>query len=311
MRNIKVGKIVGLSVEIAGIKMKNPVLAASGTFGYGTEYLPLVAPSDFGAVITKTVTLLPRAGNKPPRIHETPMGMLNSIGLANVGSEKFLQEKLPELLAHHPVVIVNIAGNTMEEYIELAGMLDGRPGIAGIELNISCPNVKQGGVAFGSDPIQAARLTALVKKAVDKPLIVKLSPNVSDIAAIARAVEQAGADAISLINTLYGMAIDIERQSPVLGNTTGGLSGPAIKPVALYNVFKASRAVKIPVIGLGGIMNAGDAVEFLLAGASAVQIGTATFVNPGAVKEITSGLKDYCLKKGYAKVSQITGKLAV
>jgi len=309
MKNIQTKNTVDLSVEIAGIKMKNPVLAASGTFGYGTEYLPLVAPSGFGAVITKTVTLLPRAGNKTPRIHETSMGMLNSIGLANVGSVIFLQEKLPELLAHHPVVIVNIAGNTMEEYIELAGMLDGRSGIAGIELNISCPNVKQGGIAFGSDPIQAAKLTALVKKAVSKPLIVKLSPNVSDIAAIARAVEQAGADAISLINTLYGMAIDIERQKPVLGNVTGGLSGPAIKPVALYNVFKTSQAVKIPVIGLGGIINAGDAVEFLLAGASAVQIGTGGFANPGAVNEIVTGLRDYCLINKYPRVSQITGKL--
>ena len=301
---------VDLAVEIAGIKMKNPVLAASGTFGYGTEYLPLVPPHLFGAVITKTITLLPRAGNIPPRIYETSGGMLNSIGLANVGAEKFLKEKLPGLLKHHPVVIVNIAGNTMEEYIELAGMLKGRPGISGIELNISCPNVKQGGVAFGSDPAQAARLTALVKKAIDKPLIVKLSPNVADIAAIARAVEQAGADALSLINTLYGMAIDIEKQRPVLGNVTGGLSGPAIKPVALYNVFKASRAVKVPVIGLGGIMTGGDAVEFMLAGASAVQIGTATFANPGAVRNITRGLDDYCQKRGYTRVSQITGKLS-
>jgi dihydroorotate dehydrogenase (NAD+) catalytic subunit len=237
--------------------------------------------------------------------------MLNSIGLANVGAKKFLAEKLPELRSHHPVVIVNIAGNTMEEYVELAGMLKGQPGISGIELNISCPNVKQGGVAFGSDPVQAAKLTALVKKAADKPLIVKLSPNVADIAVIARAVEQAGANALSLINTLYGMAVDIEKQRPVLGNVTGGLSGPAVKPVALYNVFKAARAVKIPVIGLGGIMSAEDAVEFMLAGATAVQIGTASFVNPNAIKEITSGLRDYCLKKGYTKVSQITGKLAV
>jgi len=311
MKNLKAKNTVDLSVEIAGIKMKNPVLAASGAFGYGTEYLPLVSPALFGAVITKTVTLLPRAGNIPPRVYETPGGMLNSIGLANVGVKKFLGEKLPELLSRHPVVIVNIAGNTMEEYVELAGMLNGQPGIAGIELNISCPNVKQGGVAFGSDPVQAAKLTALVKKASSKPLIVKLSPNVSDISAIARAVEQAGADAISLINTLYGMAIDIDKQRPVLGNVTGGLSGPAIKPVALYNVFKAGRAVKIPVIGLGGIMTAGDAVEFLLAGAAAVQIGTASFVNPGAVKEIVIGLKDYCLKKGYHKVSQITGKLVI
>ena len=311
MKNIRTKSLVDLSVEIAGIKMKNPVLAASGTFGYGTEYLPLVPPGLFGAVITKTITLLPRAGNKPPRVHETPGGMLNSIGLANVGAKKFLTEKLPELLSHHPVVIVNIAGNTMEEYIELAGMLKGQPGISGIELNISCPNVKQGGVAFGSDPVQAAKLTALVKKAVDKPLIVKLSPNVADIAAIARAVEQAGADALSLINTLYGMAVDIDRQKPVLGNVTGGLSGPAIKPVALYNVFKAGRAVKIPVIGLGGIMTGEDAVEFMLAGAAAVQIGTASFVNPTAVKEIVAGLKSYCTQKGYAKVSQITGKLAI
>lgn len=311
MKNIRIKNIVDLSIEIAGIRMKNPVLAASGTFGYGTEYLPLVSPSLFGAVITKTITLMPRAGNQPPRVCETPMGMLNSIGLANVGVEKFLAEKLPELLSHHPVVIVNIAGNTMEEYAGLARMLDGHAGIAGIELNISCPNVKQGGVAFGSDPIQAAKLTALVKKSSHKPLIVKLSPNVSDISAIARAVEQAGADALSLINTLYGMAIDIEKQRPVLGNITGGLSGPAIKPVALFNVFKASRAVKIPVIGLGGIMTAGDAVEFLLAGASAVQIGTAGFVNPNTVKEIVNGLKDYCLKKRYTKVSQITGKLVI
>jgi dihydroorotate dehydrogenase (NAD+) catalytic subunit len=310
MKDIRT-KNVDVSVEIAGIKMRNPVLAASGTFGYGTEYLPLVSPALFGAVITKTITLLPRAGNKPPRIYETPGGMLNSIGLANVGAKKFLAEKLPELLSRHPVVIVNIAGNTMEEYVELAGLLKGRPGISGIELNISCPNVRQGGVAFGSDPVQAARLTALVKKAIDQPLIVKLSPNVADIAAIARAVEQAGADAISLINTLYGMAVDIEKQKPVLGNVTGGLSGPAVKPVALYNVFKAGRAVKIPVIGLGGIMNSADAVEFLLAGAAAVQIGTASFVNPGTVKEIVNGLKDYCLKKGYSKVSQITGKLAL
>ena len=311
MKNIRTKNSIDLSVEIAGIKMKNPVLAASGTFGYGTEYLPLVPPGLFGAVITKTITLLPRAGNKPPRVYETPGGMLNSIGLANVGAEKFLAEKLPELLSRHPVVIVNIAGNTMEEYVELAGMLKGQPGISGIELNISCPNVKQGGVAFGSDPVQAAKLTALVKKAADKPLIVKLSPNVTDIAVIARAVEQAGANALSLINTLYGMAVDIEKQRPVLGNVTGGLSGPAVKPVALYNVFKAARAVKIPVIGLGGIMSAEDAVEFMLAGATAVQIGTASFVNPNAIKEITSGLRGYCHKKGYTKVSQITGKLAV
>jgi dihydroorotate dehydrogenase (NAD+) catalytic subunit len=304
-------KNIGMSVELAGLSLKNPVIAASGTFGYGTEYGSLADPREFGAVITKTVTLAPRAGNKPPRVYETASGMLNSIGLANVGLDGFLSDKLPALVNKDVVVIANIAGSTMEEYVELARRLDQAKEIRALELNISCPNVKEGGVAFGSDPTTAARLTALVKKVYRRPLIVKLSPNLSDIAAMARAVELAGADIISLINTLYGMAIDARKQRPVLGNITGGLSGPAIKPVALFNVFKACRAVSIPVIGLGGIMDSGDAVEFMLAGASAVQIGTATFVDPSTARKITRGMAEYCRTHGYSSVRQITGELKI
>jgi dihydroorotate dehydrogenase (NAD+) catalytic subunit len=298
-----------MSVELAGLKLKNPVLAASGTFGYGTEYGRLADPRKFGAVITKTITLAPRAGNKPPRVYETASGMLNSIGLANVGAEAFLRNKLPRIARKDVVVIANIAGSSMEEYVELARRLNGEKRIAALELNVSCPNVKEGGVAFGSDPSTAARLTGLVKKAYRKPLIVKLSPNVADIAAMARAVEDSGADAVSLINTLYGMAVDARKQRPVLGNITGGLSGPAIKPVALYNVYKACRAISIPVIGLGGIVTAEDAVEFMLAGASAVQIGTANFVDPGSIGNIVRGMAEYCRFHGYSSVSDITGEL--
>ena len=306
---MKANRRPDLSVEIAGLKLKNPVLAASGTFGYGTEYGPLARAADFGAVITKTVTLAPRPGNRPPRICETASGMLNSIGLANVGIEQFLSHKLPALKKTGATVIVNIAGNTVEEYVMLARRVNQHPGVAALELNISCPNVKQGGIAFGTDPKAAADLTRAVRRAWPKPLIVKLSPNVSDITPIARAAELAGADALSLINTLYGMAIDIERQRPVLGNVTGGLSGPAIKPVALYHVHKAYQAVKIPLIGLGGISNGHDAVEFMLAGAAAVQIGTANFCDPSSADRTVRGLSDYCIKHGIGKVSQLTGRL--
>lgn len=298
-----------LKVEFAGLKLKNPVLAASGTFGYGTEYGPLARAADFGAVITKTVTLSPRSGNRPPRICETASGMLNSIGLANVGIEQFMSHKLPALKNAGATVIVNVAGNTVEEYVELARRISQDRGVAALEINISCPNVKQGGITFGTDPKVAADLTRAVRRAWPKPLIVKLSPNVSDITAIARATELAGADALSLINTLYGMAIDIERQRPVLGNVTGGLSGPAIKPVALYHLHKAYQAVKIPLIGLGGIMNGNDAVEFMLAGAAAIQIGTANFWDPSSVARTVRGLSDYCLNHGIVKVSQLTGRL--
>lgn len=300
---------IDLAVTFAGLRLKNPVIAASGTFGYGTEYQRLIPAAAFGAIVTKTITLAPRAGNPPPRLCETPSGMLNAIGLANVGVDAFLRDKLPALAGCGTVVIANIAGNTTDEYISLALRLDGAPGISAIEVNISCPNVRHGGVAFGTDPRVAATLTRKVRKATKLPLIVKLTPNVSDIAAVARAVESAGADALSLINTLYGMRIDIERRRPMLGNATGGLSGPAIRPVALYNVFKACQAVTIPVIGLGGIAAAPDAIEFLLAGAVAVQIGTATFIEPATVRDITSGIADYCRRLGLTRAGQITGGL--
>ncbi|HTY07707.1 MAG TPA: dihydroorotate dehydrogenase [Candidatus Edwardsbacteria bacterium] len=302
-------KPVDLAVRVCGLRLKNPVIAASGTYGYGAEYRRLAPPADFGAIITKTVTLAPRAGNPPPRVFETASGMINAIGLANVGVEAFLRDKLPGLRRCGALVIANIAGNTADEYARLARRLDGAPGIAAIEVNISCPNVRHGGVAFGTDPRVAASLTRKVKKAAKLPVIVKLSPNVSDIAAIARAVEDAGADALSLINTLYGMAIDSRRRRPVLGNVTGGLSGPAIKPVALYCVHQVCQAVKLPVIGIGGIRSAEDAAEFMLAGACAVQVGTATFADPGAARAIARGLAAYCREHGFGKASDITGAL--
>ncbi|MBU1355450.1 MAG: dihydroorotate dehydrogenase [Candidatus Edwardsbacteria bacterium] len=302
-------KKIDLRVNIAGLELKNPVIAASGTFGYGTEYSGMAEPRDFGAVITKTITLAPRAGNQPPRICETASGMLNSIGLANVGFETFKDDKLPRLIGKDTVIIANIAGNTIEEYVELAGKLNKITDIPALELNISCPNVKQGGIAFGIDPASAAALTKAVRKVYKKTLIVKLSPNVSDIAAIAKAAEKAGADVLSLINTLYGMAVDSKKQRPVLGNITGGLSGPAIKPVALYNLYKTYHSVKIPLIGLGGIMNYTDAIEFMITGASAVQIGTANFVDPAAVKDIIIGMAGYCRDNNLNSVTKLTGIL--
>lgn len=300
---------IDLRVNLAGLELKNPVIAASGTFGYGTEYSGLAEPGNFGAVITKTITLASRPGNRPPRICETACGMLNSIGLANVGFEAFTNDKLPRLVGKNTVIIANIAGNTTEEYVELAGKMNKISDIPALELNISCPNVKQGGIAFGTDPASAAALSKAVRRVYKKILIVKLSPNVSDIAAIAQAVERAGADALSLINTLYGMAVDIRKQRPVLGNITGGLSGPAVKPVALYNLYKAYHSVKIPLIGLGGIMDHRDALEFMLTGAAAVQIGTANFVNPSAVKDILAGMTGYCRENNVTRIKNLTGIL--
>jgi len=302
-------KKIDLQVNLAGLELKNPVIAASGTFGYGTEYSSLAKPGDFGAVITKTITLVPRVGNQPPRVCETASGMLNSIGLANVGFEAFKNDKLPRLIGKDTVIIANIAGNTIEEYVELAGKMNKISDIPALELNISCPNVKHGGIAFGTDPASAAALTKAVRKVYKKTLIVKLSPNVSDIAAIAKAAEKAGADVLSLINTLYGMAVDSKKQRPVLGNITGGLSGPAIKPVALYNLYKTYHSVKIPLIGLGGIMNYTDAIEFMMTGATAVQIGTANFVDPSAVRNIISGLSGYCRDNNLNSITKLTGIL--
>lgn len=295
-----------MAVEIAGIKMKTPVMTASGTFGFGLEYEEFVDINQIGAIVVKGTTLLPRSGNAGVRIAETSAGMLNSIGLENPGVEEFLAAALPKLAQYDVPVIVNIAGNTVQEYGELAKRLE-TSGVAAVELNISCPNVKQGGIAFGTDCDSAAAVVSTVKASTSLPVIVKLSPNVTDIAAMAQTVESAGADAISLINTLLGMAINIHTRKPVLGNVVGGLSGPAVKPVAVRMVWQAANAVKIPVIGMGGIMTAEDAVEFMLAGASAVAVGTANFVNPCAIVEITAGIKAYLVAKGLANVGQLVG----
>ena len=299
-----------LAVNIAGIKMKTPVMAASGTFGFGIEYSDFVDLNKIGAVVVKGTTLKPRSGNEGRRIAETPAGMLNSIGLENPGVEEFLHTILPKLALYDVPIIVNISGNTIEEYGELAALLT-VPGVAGIELNISCPNVKEGGIAFGTQCHSAAAVVLMAKRNTNLPVIVKLSPNVTDIVAMAQAVEQAGADAISLINTLLGMAIDIHRWKPVLGNVVGGLSGPAVKPVAVRMVWQVAQAVKVPIIGMGGIVSAEDAIEFMLAGASAVAVGTGNFVNPCATQSVAEGIKDYLEKRGLSHVSQLVGKVNV
>ncbi|MBE3580810.1 MAG: dihydroorotate dehydrogenase [Thermoanaerobacteraceae bacterium] len=298
-----------MEVELAGLRLQNPVMPASGTFGFGEEYAPYLDLNSLGAIVTKSVTLEPTPGNPPPRVAETPAGILNSIGLQNPGLEVFIRDKMPFLRRLRPPVIVNIAGKTLEEYVELARRLDGVEGVAALEVNISCPNVKEGGLAFGSNPDQAARVIRAVRRVTSRPLIAKLTPNVTDVVAIAQGVEAAGADALSLINTLQGMAVDWQRRRPVLGSIAGGLSGPAVKPVALYAVWRVARAVKIPVIGMGGITTATDALEFLLAGARAVAVGTANLVNPRAMAEIIAGLEDYLLKHNIEDVNQIIGAL--
>ena len=299
-----------LEVNIAGIKMKTPVMAASGTFGFGMEYSDFVDLNQIGAVVVKGTTLKPRPGNKGRRIAETPAGMLNSIGLENPGVEEFLQGILPKLAQYDVPIIVNISGNTIEEYGELAALLT-VPGVAGLELNISCPNVKEGGIAFGTLCHSAAAVVEAAKRNTNLPVIVKLSPNVTDIVEMAQAVEQAGADAISLINTLLGMAIDIHKWRPVLGNVVGGLSGPAVKPIAVRMVWQVAQAVKVPIIGMGGIVTAEDAVEFMLAGASAVAVGTGNFVNPRAAQSIAEGIKEYLQKRGLTHVNQLVGKVII
>ncbi|BBB93381.1 dihydroorotate dehydrogenase B (NAD(+)), catalytic subunit [Methylomusa anaerophila] len=297
-----------LAVEIAGIKMKTPVMTASGTFGFGLEFIDFIDLKQVGAIVVKGTTLVPRAGNSGRRIAETPAGMLNSIGLENPGVEEFVNQILPQLAQSQVPVIVNIAGNTVEEYGELAARLN-LPDVAGLEINISCPNVKQGGIAFGTCPDSAAQVVGAVRVKTNKPVIAKLSPNVTDIVVMAKAVEAAGADAISLINTLLGMAIDIHSWQPVLGNTVGGLSGPAVKPVAVRMVWQVAQAVHVPVIGMGGIMTAADAIEFLLAGASAVSVGTANFINPYAAVNVAEGIRDYLMERGLTHVGEIVGKV--
>jgi dihydroorotate dehydrogenase (NAD+) catalytic subunit len=298
-----------LTTKLGPLELKNPVMTASGTFGYGLEYEPLVDLDALGAIVVKGLSLRPMAGNPPPRIVETACGMLNAIGLANIGLEAFLRDKLPGLRKFNVKVVVNIYAHHIDEYGELAACLKGVEGVHALEVNVSCPNVECGGMAFGIDPAMAARVTETVAKHTDKPVIVKLSPNVTDITLVARAVEGAGADILSLINTITGMAVDIETRTPKLANIFGGLSGPAIKPVALRMVYQVAQAVKIPLIGMGGIMDYRDALEFFIVGAHAVQIGTANFVRPGASQEVVEGLTKYCADHGIKKIGEMVGSL--
>lgn len=300
-----------LSVEIGGLKLKNPVITASGTFGYGNELIPFYDPSLLGAIIVKGLSLRPMPGNPPPRTVETPCGLLNAIGLANIGIETFIEEKLPFLSKINTPIITNIYGHTIKDYAKMAKRIESVDRIAAIEINISCPNVEEGGMAFGTDPDIAAMVTDQVVKNTTKPVIVKLTPNVTDITIIAKAVESAGAKAISVTNTFLGMAVDVATRRPKLANITGGLSGPAIKPMALYLVHKVVANVKIPVIGLGGIMDYRDALEFLLVGARAIQVGTANLINPKTAMEIVNSLTDFCVREKISNINQIIGGLIV
>jgi dihydroorotate dehydrogenase (NAD+) catalytic subunit len=290
--------------------MQNPVMTGSGTFGYAEEFEKYFDLNRLGAVVVKTITRLPRAGNPPPRVVETPAGMLNAIGLQNVGIEGFIRDKLPYLRRLAPPLIVNVAGESVEDFRELTKRISDQDGVAGIELNVSCPNVA-GGLDFSSDPQLAHRVVRAAREATPLPLIPKLSPNVTDIVTIARAVAEAGADAISLINTLVGMAVDVRTRRPKIGNVTGGLSGPAIRPIAVRMVWQVARAVRLPVIGMGGIVTAEDALEFLIAGATAVAVGTANFIDPEAPVRVIEGLEQYCAANGIQDVRQLIGSLEI
>ncbi|HSB32272.1 MAG TPA: dihydroorotate dehydrogenase [Candidatus Sulfobium mesophilum] len=298
---------MNLEVNIGKLRLKNPVMTASGTFGYGEEFAEFIDLSRLGAVVVKGLSINAKEGNPPPRLVETASGMLNAIGLQNIGIERFIKEKLPFLKTYDTSVIVNFFGDSVEEYETAAAMLSSQEGIHGLEMNISCPNKQAGWCIFGTDPKVTFEVVSAVRKRTALPLIVKLSPNVTDISVMARAAVEAGADALSLINTITGMAIDIKTRRPRLGNVTGGLSGPAIKPVALRMVYEVYKAVKVPVIGMGGIMSADDAVEFMLAGASGIAVGTANFVNPLASIEILDGIIDYMEKEGIEDISSLTG----
>jgi len=298
-----------LSVNFAGIKLKNPVLTASGTFGYGEEYADIVDLNRLGGVIVKGISLKPIIGNPPPRIWETPAGMLNAIGLENPGVDVFLRDKLPFLRKYDTAVIVNIFGYSLEEYVGVAERLDGASGISGIEANISCPNVKAGGIVFGTNLKAAYELLSAVRKATRLPVIAKLSPNVTDITEFAKAARDAGCDGLSLINTLLGMSIDVRSRRPRLANCTGGLSGPAIRPVAVRMVWQAAKAVSLPIIGMGGIMTAEDALEFILAGATAVAVGTANFVNPRATVDVAAGIGEFLSLQGIGSLRELIGQV--
>ena len=300
-----------LSVNIGDLRLKNPVMTASGTFGYGVEFSDFMDISRIGGICVKGTTIEHREGNNYPRMAETPSGMLNAVGLQNKGAEYFANNIYPKIKDIDTNMIVNVSGSSIESYIACAEVIAGLDKIPAIELNISCPNVKQGGMAFGVTPKGASEVVRAVRKVYPKTLIVKLSPNVTDITEIARAVEAEGADAVSLINTMLGMAIDVEKRKPILSTVTGGLSGPCVKPVALRMVWQTSKAVKIPVIGLGGISNWQDAVEFMLAGATAIQIGTYNFIDPAAAVKVIDGLNEYCDRHGFKSVSELTGAMQV
>jgi dihydroorotate dehydrogenase (NAD+) catalytic subunit len=303
---------VNLAVQLAsnnqrGLVLKNSVMTASGTFGYGTEYADFVDIQRLGAIVCKGTTLEPREGNPQPRLAETPSGLLNSIGLQNIGVEALVKEKAPIWTTWRVPVIVNIAGDSIDDYARLATRLEGVAGVSGLEVNIGCPNVKSGGMEFGTDPKAAASVTKAVKRASSLPVIVKLTPNVTSILEIAEAAADAGADALCLVNTLRGMAIDVSARKPSLGNICGGLSGPAIKPVALYMVYQVAGRVNLPIVGCGGIMSAQDALEFIMAGASAVEVGTAQFVNPRALLDVLEGIEEFMLREGVKDISELVG----
>jgi len=296
-----------LAVEVGTVRLKNPELTASGTFGYGLEFQPFLDLNALGGLVTKGLSPRPRKGNPPERIVETPAGMLNAIGLQNVGVDAFVREKLPKLRAFDTAIVANVFGETEAEYLEVCEKLDAAPGVAAIELNLSCPNTECGGMIFGNDPVSLARITRACRRATQLPLWVKLSPNVTDIRDTAKAAEAEGADAISLVNTFVGMVLDVEKRRPVLANVSGGLSGPAIRPLAVWMTWQVRRAVEIPIVGMGGIMTARDAAEFILAGATAVQVGTANFVNPRASVDVAEGLALWLKERKVASIRTLIG----
>jgi len=299
-----------LEVKIAGLKFKNPVMTASGTFGYGAEFMPYMDLSKLGAIVVKGLSLYPRQGNPSPRIVETPCGMLNAIGLQNVGVDDFIEKKLPLLKGVDTHVIANIFGETIEDYIEVAKRFDNAKGVSALEINISCPNVKKGGIVFGTDPSEAFKVVSAVRNATRLPIITKLSPNVTDIKVMVKAAEDGGSDAISLINTITGMVIDVEKRRPVLATATGGLSGPAIRPIAVRMVWQAAQVAKVPIIGMGGIMSANDALEFIIAGATAVQVGTANFIEPDSSVRVAVGIAEYVSRKK-TRITDVIGSLRI
>lgn len=301
--------MANLKVNIGALECKNPVMTASGTFGYGPEYEDFMNINALGGIIVKGTTIHHREGNPYPRMAETPSGMLNAVGLQNNGVDYFIENIYPKIKHYNTNIMVNVSGSTLEDYVAVAEKLNDLEAIPAIELNISCPNVKEGGMAFGTSCASAQAVTKAVREAYKKTMIVKLSPNVTNIAEIAKSVEDSGADGVSLINTLLGMAVDAERRKPVLSTITGGLSGPAVKPVALRMVWQVSKAIKIPIVGLGGIMNATDAIEFLLAGATAIQVGTANFIDPAVSEKIVTGIDEYLNRHGFESVYEIIGGL--